>query len=489
MGTVYLVGTGPGDPGLLPLRGAELLGRAGLVVADGPLPGRLAALVGAWAEVRSGGEDLPPETMAGLLGDAAARHAVVVRLLPGDPLRTPRGVAEARALAANGVAMEIVPAVDAAAAGAAYAGMALGAGEGGGAVVAPGSPLEAWTGALGAGGTVAGQVAGDRVAALADGLLRAGLDPETPAAVVAGATTPHQRVATAPLLDLASTAERRGVTGETLLVVVGEGVRTREALGWLERRPLLGLRVVVTRPAAQAPELSRLLEERGAVALECPLIRIADPVDPAPLRQAALDAHTYDWLMLTSVNGVQRFWGALVAAGRDARALGDAKIACIGPATAAALEAYGLRADLVPETYVAESLLAATADDRTVAGLRILIPRAAVARELLPEELRERGAHVDVVEAYRSLPDEDGAARLRALMDAGEADVVTFTASSTVDAFVEAVGADLRGAAAACIGPITAETARGYGLEVAVEAGEHTMEGLVEALAGWAERR
>lgn len=489
MGTVYLVGAGPGDPGLIPLRGAELLGRAGVVVADGPLPGRLAGLLPSGAEVRVLAAPAPHE-VAALLQTAASGHDTVVRLLPGDPLRSSRGRQEAHALAALSVPLEVVPAPDDAAASAAYAGIAVEGGQVGSAVVVhegdTAAAAEAWARTVARGGTVAIRVGGAGLDAFADALLRAGLDPETPAAAIESGTTPRQRTLTSPLLDLATAAERAGLRGG-LVLVVGDGVRARSELAWLERRPLLGLRVVVTRPADQTAGLSRLLEERGAIPIECPMIRIAPPADPEPIRRAAREAHGYDWVVFTSANGVERFWEELVAAGRDARALGGTRLACIGPATAAALATHGLTADLVPERYVAESLVSALAEERTVEGLRILIPRAAVAREVLPDELRERGASVDVVEAYRSLPDEQGAARLRIALEEGVADVVTFTASSTVDAFVEAVGADLRGAAAACIGPITAETARGHGLEVAVAAEEHTVEGLVAALVGWAE--
>jgi uroporphyrinogen III methyltransferase/synthase len=219
-----------------------------------------------------------------------------------------------------------------------------------------------------------------------------------------------------------------------------------------------------------------------------PTIRIVAPEDPEPLQRAVAQLATYDWLVLTSSNGVDRFWDALEGAGLDARALRGLRIACVGTSTAAAVEARGAGVSVVPEKHVGEGLLDAMVATGALAGARILLPRAAVAREVLPDGLRAHGAHVDDVAAYRTVPDTEGAAAMRARLAAGDIDVLTFTSSSSVRNFVEAVGADVGGARVAVIGPVTGDTARELGLDVAVEAQPHTTAGLVQALAAWYDR-
>lgn len=252
--------------------------------------------------------------------------------------------------------------------------------------------------------------------------------------------------------------------------------------GEVERRPLAGLRVVVTRALEQAGELVAALESAGAEVLVYPMIRIVAPADPGPLRRAARSVGAYDWVVFTSVNGVERFFEELEAAGLGAGAI-RGRIACIGPATATAVERHGARADLVPQRYVAEALLDELCAGRDLRGTRILLPRAAEARAVLPEGLAARGAIVEEVEAYRSVPDAVGAGELRRRLEAGEVDVLTFTASSTVRSFLESVGKEVGRAKVAVIGPVAAETARQGGLRVDIEASEHTIPGLVRALA------
>ncbi len=249
-----------------------------------------------------------------------------------------------------------------------------------------------------------------------------------------------------------------------------------------DSRPLAGRRIVVTRARAQASEYMDWLEGQGAEAVSFPAIRIVPPPDPAPLLRAAREAGSYDWLVFTSVNGVERFWAALAEVGQDARALAGKHVAAIGPATAAALRRRGVTADVVPERYVAESVVDALAAAGNLRGRRVLLPRAAGAREVLPERLAQLGALVTEVEAYRAVADAGEAGELRQRLASGSIDAVTFTSSSTVRSFVGAVGTELGGAAVACIGPITAETARELGLPVTVVAAEHTIPGLQAAL-------
>lgn len=250
-------------------------------------------------------------------------------------------------------------------------------------------------------------------------------------------------------------------------------------------RPLDGLGVVVTRAPHQAEEMAALLEDRGARVLLFPTIRIVPPEDLEPLRRAAREAASYDWLLCTSINGVEALRRALEEEGIDPSSLSGLRVLAIGPATGEALEVIGLAPDVVPDEYVAEGVLDAVEGD-VAAGTRILIPRAAEAREVLPEGLRDRGAVVDVVEAYRTLPAEAADAdAFRRRLRAGEADVITFTASSTVRNYHDVMGTETGGATVAAIGPITAETARELGFHVEVMADEYTIPGLVEALERW----
>jgi uroporphyrinogen III methyltransferase/synthase len=270
--------------------------------------------------------------------------------------------------------------------------------------------------------------------------------------------------------------------------VVGDVVALRdEGLDWYERRPLFGQRVVVTRARAQAGELSRELETLGAEVFEFPTIEIQAPDDFGPLDGAIRELDYFDWIVFTSVNGVEAFVERLRYHGLDLRSVPQrAKVAAIGPATAHRVEEAGLRVDVTPEEYRAEALIEAL-EDGPLTGKRVLIPRAKVAREILPEKLREAGAEVVVPPAYESVPSSEGKGRLEELLESGEINCVTFTASSTVENFVRAFGEEvaarlLSRTRVACIGPITAETARKYNIGVDVEAGEYTIPGLVDAV-------
>jgi uroporphyrinogen III methyltransferase/synthase len=321
-----------------------------------------------------------------------------------------------------------------------------------------------------------------------DLLVSHGLSPETPAAAVRAGTTGRQTtvVATAGTLAARAAAARLGPPG---VVIVGDVVRVRERVRWLEERPLFGRRVVVTRPRAQAAALADLLEERGADVISFPTIAIAPPDDPAALDRAVAAAGGFDWIVFTSANGVLAFFDRMAALRRDVRELASVRLAAIGPETAAQLERRLLRATVVPDDYRAEGLLDALGTD-DVRGRRVLLPRAAGARAVLPDELRRRGATVDEVIAYRAVapPGVDGAA-MAAALQAGDVDALTFTSSSTVRNFAALVGepalARLRdgGPAVACIGPVTAETARELGLRVDVVPSAYTVPALAAALA------
>ncbi|MFP5320368.1 MAG: uroporphyrinogen-III C-methyltransferase [Acidimicrobiia bacterium] len=478
--TVYLVGAGPGDPGLLTVRGAELLGRADVVVHDRLSAEELLDLAPAHAERIDVGKSpgharVSQEGINQLLVDHGRTGKTVVRLKGGDPTVFARGGEEAMALAEAGVPFEFVPGITSAIAVPAYAGIPVTqrfsstsftvvTGHEDPSIGDDGSVD--WDAVARVGGTIVILMGVGRIRQITDRLLAAGRDPDTPAAAVIWGTRPEQQTVRATLATLADQDLRSPAT-----IVIGAVAGLD--LAWFERRPLFGRTVVVTRARAQASELLDRLRELGDDTVEVPAIRIDDPSDGgAALRGAAARLGTYDWVVLTSPNGARR----LLAELRDARAFGTAAVAAIGPGTADALREGNVEPDLVPERFVAEGLLDAFPDP-PAAGGRVLIARAAEARDVLPETLRDRGWEVEVVEAYRTVqgrPTDDELAAVAA------ADVVTFTSSSTVRNFLAVC--DTVPPVVACIGPITAETAREHGLTVDVEADVHTIDGLVDAL-------
>jgi uroporphyrinogen III methyltransferase/synthase len=491
--TVYLVGAGPGDPGLLTVRGEEVLRRADVVVYDRLSVEALLDLAPVGAERISVGKapsrvTMPQEDINALLVEKGRVHRTVVRLKGGDPFVFARGGEEAAALAAAGVPFEVVPGISSAIAAPAYAGIPVTlrhsstsftvvTGHEDPSVGEDGSVD--WRAVAQVGGTIVILMGVARIAKIADQLIAAGRSPDTPAAAVHWGTRPEQRTIRATLGTIAD----QHLASPSVIVV---GPVAAVDLAWFERRPLFGTRVVVTRTRQQASQLARALRELGADPIEVPVIEVADAADGgAALQAAAARAGEYDWVAVTSPNGAQRLLAAVAATGGDARSFGSAKVAAIGPGTARVLLAGGIRADLVPEQFVAESLLDALGHPEAGHG-RLLLARAEVARDVLPDGLRARGWDVDVVDAYRtvaaSISDDQRAA-------VAGADVVTFTSSSTVERFLDALGHDAVPPVVACIGPVTAATARERGLTVDVEASVHTIDGLVEALTEWAAER
>jgi uroporphyrinogen III methyltransferase/synthase len=480
--TVYLVGAGPGDPGLLTVRGAALLGRAEVVVYDRLTASELLELAPPGAQCiyvgkDPDGESVPQERIDELLVEHGRAGRRVVRLKGGDPFVFARGAEEARALAAAGVAYEVVPGISSALAGPAYAGIPATLRYSSTSVTVvtghedPTKPTSSvdWEALAKLGGTIVVLMGVRRWPVIAERLQAGGLAADTPATAVRWATTPRQRTVRATLGTLGEHPLRAPA-----VIVVGEVAR--EALDWFEGRPLFGLRVVVTRAREQAGALRSLLCERGAEVVEVPTIVIEDPPDGGAALGAALEeVRAYDWLVVTSANGAARMCARL----RDGRDLAGVRLAAIGPGTAAELGRHHLVADLVPPRFVAESLLEVFPEPPPDRRGRVLLARAEVAREVLPEGLRARGWEVDVVPAYSTaaaVPDPSAAGAV-----AG-AHAACFTSASTVDNFVAAFGVDAAPPIVAAIGPITAEAARAAGLAVAVEAPEHTLEGLVDAL-------
>ena len=484
-GRVYLVGAGPGDPALMTRRALELVGRADVVLYDRLVPP--AALAPAREEAqlvyvgkRPGEGSTAQRQIERLMIEHARAGSAVVRLKGGDPFVFGRGGEEAEALRAAGIEFEVVPGVTAGIAAPAYAGIPVTHREAASAVALvtghedPSKPEPAtdWEALAAFPGTLVLYMGVGQLAAIARRLIAAGRPADQPAAVVERGTMPDQRTVTATLATVAERAAAEHVRPPAV-TVVGDVAVLADRLAWLERRPLHGRTVAVTRARAQASELAARLRELGAAVVEAPAIRIH------PLPGEAPDLSAYDLVCLTSPNGVALLFERLRAAGADARALAGGTVAAIGPGTAAALRARGIEADVVPERSTAEGLVEAL---RGVRARRALIARAREARDVLPGALRERGIDADVLELYETRAEPlDG----DALAAARAADYVTFTSSSTVRFFLESAG-EPPGLSPATrivsIGPVTSTTLREHGLEPHVEATRHDIDGVLEAL-------
>ena len=506
--TVYLVGAGPGDPGLLTARALELIAAADVIVHDRLIPDT--ALAGArpdatliYAGKEGGGPSMSQDEIERLLRDHGAAGRLVVRLKGGDPFVFGRGGEEAEALLAAGIEFEVVPGVTAGVAAPAYAGIPVTHRDLASAVAfvtghedpdKPESALD-WR-ALGAfPGTLVVYMGVRRLGAITEALIAGGRDPDEPAAVVQRGTLPDQRAIAGTLGTIAQLAERERIRAPAI-AMFGQVASLRERLQWFERRPLAGVTVAITRARDKASVMAARLRALGAGVVEAPAIRIVQADGPAP------DLHGYDLVCLTSPNGVDALFARLHRAGLDARAFGGARVAAIGPGTSRALARHGIRADIVPDRFVAEGLVDALAE---VPVGRALIARAARARDVLPDALRERGAEVDVISVYETVVEPLDGERLAGIAGA---DYLTFTASSTVTNLLAAledrdggpeagvgalsrlpVGDDGRRPLIVSIGPVTSGALREHGLEPDVEASTHDIDGLIDALVADAGRR
>ncbi|HEY0277931.1 MAG TPA: uroporphyrinogen-III C-methyltransferase [Solirubrobacterales bacterium] len=490
-GVVYLVGAGPGDPGLMTRRSLELIADADAIYYDRLIPD--GALAGARADAeliyvgkQPGVPSVPQEEIGERLIEAAKAGKSVVRLKGGDPFVFGRGGEEGEALRAAGVEFEVVPGVTAGVAATAYAGIPVTHRDDASAVAfvtGHEDPEKAetaldWPALASFPGTLVFYMGVKRLGENAASLIAGGRDPEQPAAAIERGTWPGQRTVTATLGTIAASVEREAIKAPAL-IVIGDVAARREDLHWLERRPLHGRTVVVTRARAQASGVAKTLQGLGAQVVELPAIRVESLIGSDEVRAAAKAIGDYDLICLTSPNGVKELFKAIAEAGLDARALAGATVAAIGPGTARALAAEGIAADVIPERFVAEALVEVL-EDVEVEGKRVLVARAAEARDVLPDALRERGANVDVVALYetvREAPDE------KAIAAAQGADYVTFTSSSTVKNLTDALGERFPAAARiVSIGPVTSDSVREAGLEVAVEADRHDVDGLLSAL-------
>jgi uroporphyrinogen III methyltransferase/synthase len=494
-GLVYLVGAGPGDPGLITVKGLACLQKADVVIYDRLVSPALLRQAPRECELIDAGKSpqghtLPQEAINALLVEKALAGKVVVRLKGGDPFLFGRGGEEAEALAEAGVPFEVVPGVTSAIAAPAYAGIPVTHRDHTSTfavVTGHEDPTKAdssidWQKLATGVGTLVFLMSIGNLPKIVAKLIEHGRDGRTPVAIVQQGTEARQKTVTGTLADIVERAREANIKPPAV-TIVGEVVRLREKLRWFDTKPLFGKRVLVTRSREQVSALSQRLRELGAEPLEYPAIAIAPPKDIAPLDEAIARLSTYDWLIITSANGVRALADRMSEKGLDMQALGRPRIAAIGPATAQALAGYGLRVDYMPQVYLAEEIATGIGD---VAGQRILLPRVERAPKQLAQALRGKGAVVDEVTAYRTLavgaPHE-----LKALLADGQVDIVTFTSSSTV----RNLAAGLQGLTpadvlsrcmVACIGPVTARTATRLGIRVDVVAREHTIPGLVEAI-------
>jgi uroporphyrinogen III methyltransferase/synthase len=493
-GICYLVGAGPGDPGLLTLRGRECLERAEVVVYDYLSNAELLRHVPADAERIYAGKIAgrhalrQEETNAFLVKHTAAGKRVV-RLKGGDPFLFGRGGEEAAELAAAGLPFEIVPGVTSAIGGPAYAGIPV-THRASNAVLTiftgheePGKETSGidYKAIASAPGTKVMLMGVERLAVITAQLAGAGMDEKTHVALVRWATTGRHETLVGTLGTIAALAEEKKFKAPAV-AVFGDVVKLRDTLNWFEKRPLFGRRIAVTRTRRQSGGLTDTLRALGADAYELPTIRIEPPADKTPFMEALLEVRSYDWIVFTSPNGVEAFFNAFFAAHEDARDLGGARIAAIGNGTANKVREYRFAVDLIPKEFVAESLLESFRE-MNVEHLKMLLPRAAGAREMLAVELEKLGAIVDDVPVYRTVPEtEDVSGGIRRFREEG-ADMITFTSASTADHFM-ALGLPLpEGLKTASIGPVTSAEMRKLGLPVDLEAPQHDIPGLVAAIS------
>ena len=497
-GKVYLIGAGPGDPGLITVKGLRCLQAAGVIVHDRLVDRRLLEAAGEGIELvyvgkGPGRRAMEQEKVNDLLVDLASQGKVVARLKGGDPFVFGRGGEEALALAKAGVPFEVVPGVSSAIAAPAYAGIPLThRGLASSFTVVSGSEDPSkeesgvdWAHLAKTGGSLVVLMGWRALDRIADALMKGGMDRDTPAALVQWGTEPYQRSVTGTLANIVSLG-RDARLEPPVVAVFGRVVDLREEIRWFDRGPLFGKRVLVTRSRAQASVLSRMLADGGAEPVELPTIQILPPADYSQVDRAIRSLSTYDWAIFTSANGVEVLFSRMEALGLDSRAWGGVKVCAIGPATADALGRYGIRADAIPEQYVAESVVSEM-ESQGAKGAHVLLPRADIAREALPEGLSRLGATVDEVALYRTVVPETSRGKAAELLGQGKVDLVTFTSSSTVKNLLDLLDGDtslVKEVPAACIGPITAQTARESGLRVEVVAQEYTVPGLVRAIAG-----
>ena len=500
MSIVYLIGAGPGDPGLITTRGLQCLEAADVVLYDHLVPPRVLRYARADAEKIDLGvaapQPLAQEAICYLLAEKARENKIVARLKWGDPFMFDSGGAEALFLHEQRVAFEVVPGVPAGL-GASYAGIPLTYPGGGDTLTfirgheddAKARTAIDWAGLAQLDGTLVCHAGADRLRYVIGALIAHGRAPDEPAAIVYDGTLPSQETHAGTLAQVADVMKRSDDRRPGMLIV-GRVVALRDHLRWFDARPLFGKRILVTRPKEQARDLVMRLEAMGADAVEAPMIRIVPPEDFAPLDAAVARVHEFDWVVFTSANAVDAFTERLLAGPRDLRALGGVRLCVVGPATGDRLARYGLKVDLTPAEYRAEAVLRAMAEFGELKGLRILLPHADIGRELLADELRRQGAEVTEVVAYRTVvadSEHEGEPDVYRMLLEQHLDVVTFTSASAVRNFIRVLGAEpaadlLRTTVVASIGPVTAEAASQSNVQTTIMPAQYTIPALVDAI-------
>jgi len=497
-GKVYLVGAGPGDPELITLKGLECIKNADVIIYDYLASPSLLKHAREHAEIiyvgkKGGDHTLSQDRINALIAEKAQKGFTVTRLKGGDPFIFGRGGEEAEVLIDARIPFEIIPGVTSAIAAPAYAGIPLTHRKFTSTiafVTGHEDPAKAesnidWAALAKGIGTLVFLMGVKNLPHITDRLMHHGMSPDTPVALVRWGTTPKQTTVSGTLDTIVERTKAAGLKPPAI-IVVGHVVKLREKMRWFETRPLMGRCIVVTRAREQASDLVKRLSDLGAECLECPTIKVSPPQDVKPLDRAMENLSSYDWLIFTSVNGVNFFFERLFQKNKDVRALKDIHTAVIGPATEKRLFDFGLKSDIVPESYRAESVVKAFAG-KDVTGRKILLPRAKEARPVLPLELKKMGAVVDEVTAYCTHAVKDNTDVLSARLKERSIDMITFTSSSTVKNFRalfpnEDLKDLMRGVTIASIGPVTADTARDLGFDVHIIAESYTIPGLCQAI-------
>jgi uroporphyrinogen III methyltransferase/synthase len=499
-GIVYLVGAGPGDPGLMTVKGLEVIRTADVIVYDYLAGNRFADEARPDAELIYVGKKGKDHTLEqidinSLLVEKAREGKTIVRLKGGDPYVFGRGGEEAEDLIEAGIPFEVVPGVTSAVAAPAYAGIPVTHRDHASMVTFitghenPDKEQSAidWDVVARNPGTLVFLMGVKNLPTIASSLIEHGKPAETPAALVRWGTTPQQRSLVSTLKEIPSEAEQRGIKAPAVLVV-GSVASLHDRLDWFEKRPLFGKRILITRSRAQSKRMAEKISKRGGDPILFPTIEILPPEDSKDLDASIRGIAEFDWVIFTSVNGVERFFQRFFEIREDIRHMAGPRIGAIGPVTASAIRNLGIKVDLLAREFVAEGVLAQFAG-QDMHGKRFLIPRAEKAREVLPDGIAEMGGEVEVVSVYRTVqPADSHIDNVRTMLENKEIDAVTFTSSSTVSHFVEMLresdlSALLDGVVVASIGPVTSKTAGNLGLSVSVEASEYTIDGLVDALA------
>ena len=499
-GQVYLVGAGPGELGLVTLRAKECIENADVIAYDHLANPEILRWARDDAEIiyagKEPGQSRTQQEINALLIEKAREGREVVRLKGGDPFVFGRGAEEAQAIADAGIPFEIVPGITSAIAGPAYAGIPMTHRAHNSHVTffaGHEDPAKAesaidYAALAKLGGTQVMLMGVERLGSVTSEMLKQGVRSDLPVALVRSATTGQQETLTGTLSDIAQKAVASDFKAPAV-AVFGEVVALRDSLNWYEKRPLLGKRIVVTRTRKQASVLSNKLRALGAHVIELPTIRIEPPSDLREFAELVQDAHSYDWIVFTSANGVEAFFDVFFKLYDDAREIGGAQIAAIGPTTAQRVKDFHLHVDLQPDEFVAEAVVREFKKQGSIENLRILLVRAEKARDVLPKELSAAGAIVDEAFAYRTVPEtRDISGAQRQLAQDG-AHLITFTSSSTVENFLALALLWPKGMRIASIGPITSKTVRDRGLTVDVEARRHDIDGLVQAIREFFEKR